>query len=269
MKKHWIAFALSACWRMAVADETTAADEVMAPDKATTPDKTSAGEAAAPAAPQSARNGLGLRFGTSGFTVDYIYALNRFVDLRGGYAFGSYHYDTREEDVDYRATLKMNAALGMVDVTPFGGGFRISLGAYSRMPAAKLHADGLDDYELNDVTYRGDLTLDGGVDLGKLAPYAGIGWGGTGNGRGFGMSFDFGVMFGKSPKATLDVTGRACDASAGDCDPDGPSGFDVNGDSLEAQQFQSDKNAEVRQLEDDAKDFRFWPVLTLGLHYRF
>jgi hypothetical protein len=84
------------------------------------------------------------------------------------------------------------------------------------------------------------------------------------------VSFDLGVMFTQSPDATLDVNGRACDASDAPCDPDGPQGFDVNdADDLRAQEFRRQKDEEIRNLEEDAKDFDLWPVIMLGLHYRF
>lgn len=274
MQKRYIAIALSAWLGSAAAaepadtaDSLEATTEVTAPADATPVAETSADHT--PALASGSRHGLGLRFGTGGLGVDYTFGLNRWIDLRAGYNFGSYSFDSTEEDIEYRAKLKINAAHAMVDIKPFAGGFRISAGLYTRMPELTLKASGEDDYEINDVTYRGDLNLDGRVDLGKVAPYAGIGWGGTSNGKGFGVSFDMGVMFGKSPTVRLDATGRACDASFGACDPNGPEGFDVTGSNAAALQFQADKDAEVAKLQDDVKDFRFWPVIALGLHYRF
>lgn len=275
MQKQLIVLAMGAWLGSAAAAENTDTPPAATPTTVEAPaaDGAATAAAAADTAPAAAasrsHHGLGLRFGTGGFGVDYTYGLSRYVDLRAGYQFGSYSFNAEEEGIDYRAKLKISAAEAMVDIKPFGGGFRLSLGVLSRMPEATLKAAGLDDYEINDTIYRGDLKLNGRVDLGKVAPYAGIGWGGTTNGSGFGASFDLGVMFGKSPNVRLDASGRACDASGGVCDPNGPEGFDVNGTTALAQQFQADKDAEIAKLEDDAKDFRFWPVLTLGLHYRF
>lgn len=210
--------------------------------------------------------GLGLKFGTDGVGLGYTYGLSRYVDLRAGYQFGSFDYHDTEDGTKYKAKLKLNAVTGLVDVKPFAGGFRVSAGLYGKTPEADLHAHGFDDYELGDETYRGDLDLEGHTDLGGASPYLGIGWGGTSNGSGFGVSFDLGVIFGKSPKLDLAASGRACNASADPaCDPAGAEGFDVS----QNPDFQAELEKERRDMEDDAKDYRYWPVLNLGLHYRF
>lgn len=214
--------------------------------------------------------GLGLRFGTAGIGLDYTYGINRWLDVRAGYHFGAYSYEQEEDDIEYEAELKISALALMLDVKPFAGGFRISLGAFSSPPEFDLRSEGLDDYELGESTYTGDLRIDGGIDLGSTAPYVGLGWGGTTNASGFGASFDIGVMFAKAPDVSLDITGRACDSTNGDCDPNGAEGFDIDDpNDARAQQFQADKDEEIRNLEDDAKEFDLWPVLMFGLHYRF
>ncbi|MFC4252376.1 MAG: hypothetical protein ACPHN2_06590 [Sinimarinibacterium flocculans] len=212
--------------------------------------------------------GIGLRLGTGGLGIDYTYGINRYVDVRAGYYFGSIDTTAEEDDIEYDAELEFSALSAMVDIKPFKGGFRISAGIHAP-PELALYADGMDEYEVGDRRYTGDLVLDGKADLGSAAPYLGLGWGGTTNDRGLGVSFDIGVIFAKSPDVSLDVTGRACDSTAAPCDPDGASGFDVSGSDPRAQQFQADKEQEVRNLEEDAKDFDLWPVLMIGLHYRF
>lgn len=211
---------------------------------------------------------FGIGIGTDGLGVDYAYHLNRYVDLRAGYDFGSLDRKQKEDGIDYQAKLKFSAARLLVDLKPFGGGFRISTGFYTGSPELNLDADGTDDYDIGDSTYRGDLKVDGDVDLGSAAPYLGIGWGGTAGTTGFGASFDLGVIFTSSPKVGLAAAGMACDATDGDCDP-ATDGFDVNGSSPEAMAFQSELQEERRKLEDDAKDFNLWPVIRFGLHYRY
>lgn len=217
-----------------------------------------------------AAGGLGLRFGTAGIGLDYTYGINRYVDVRAGYHFGSFSDSVEEDGIDYDGELKISAATLMLDLKPFAGGFRVSAGIFTSPPEFELAADGQDDYEVGNGTYTGDLRLDGGIDLGSTAPYLGLGWGGTTNGSGFGVSFDLGVMFTSAPDVTLDVAGTACNSTLAPCDPNGATGFDVNDpNDPRAQQFQADKDEEIRNLEEDAKDFELWPVLMFGLHYRF
>lgn len=219
---------------------------------------------------------FGIGVGTGGLGIDYAYPVHEYFDVRAGYDFGSVSFDYEDEDeeegtsISGDAKLKFSAAKLLLDYKPFKGGFRISAGLYTGLPEFDLEASGLDDYEVGEGSYRGDLDVDGNVELGGTAPYLGIGWGGTAGTTGFGASFDIGVIFGSSPDVALDVSGTACDSSVNeDCDPD-VDGFDVNDpDDPRAQQFQTDLNDEIAEIEDDGKDFDMWPVIRLGLHYRF
>lgn len=236
------------------------------------PAEAAAVEPAAETAGAGSPLGLGLRLGTTGIGIDLGYGLNRYVDLRAGYNFGSYSGEQEEDGIDYDGELKISAATFMVDLKPFAGGFRITAGLYTGSPELDLNAKSRstsEEFEIGDRTYLGDgLALDGGIDLGSTAPYLGIGWGGTTNGRGLGVSFDLGVLFTKSPDVSLLASGRVCDATDGACDPVAD-GFDVNADTPEANAFQAQLTNEVANIEDDAKDFKLWPVVNLGLHYRF
>lgn len=213
-------------------------------------------------------HGVGARVGTDGLGLSYTYGLNKYVDLRAGYSFGSYSYDDDDEGIKYKAKLKLGALSALVDIKPFAGGFRVTTGVYSASPEVTLNANGRDIYEVGNEKYDGDLRLDGGFDLGSAAPYLGIGWGGTTNGSGFGVSFDLGVMFTGSAKIDLTASGFACDTSGPACDPTNPADpnrIDVSADA----NFQAELAKERADIEDDAKDLKVWPVLNLGLHYRF
>ena len=213
---------------------------------------------------------VGAHVDTTGFGVEYRFGLNRFIDLRAAYDFGSYS-DTYDDDgTEYKAKLKISAPVGLIDIKPFAGGFRISAGVYGGAPELKLKSKGQDDYDVGESTYTGDLSMKGKADLGSAAPYLGIGWGGTTNGTGFGVSFDMGVMFTKAPNVSLDATGRVCDSTNGACDPNGAEGFDIeSSNDPRVAQFMDDLQQEVSDIEDDTKDFKFWPVLALGFVYRF
>lgn len=215
---------------------------------------------------------FGIGVGTGGLGLDFAYPITDWLEVRAGYDFGSLSFDYEDEDeeegssISGDAKLKFSSGRLTAEFKPFRGGFRISAGLYTRPPELDLDASGLDTYEVGEGTYRGDLKADGKIDMGGVAPYLGIGWGGTAAGTGFGASFDLGVIFGKSPRVNLDISGRACDASQDEtCDPAGPDGFEVSTDP----RFQADQQAEIAEIEDDAKDFDLWPIVRIGLHYRF
>jgi hypothetical protein len=91
-------------------------------------------------------------------------------------------------------------------------------------------------------------SLDGQVDFKKYVPYAGIGYGRP-VGRGLSLTFDLGVVFQGTPTATLNGTcspAPACTAT-----------------------FQSDLKAQEASLNDAIKNFRYYPVVALGLAYTF
>ena len=224
------------------------------------------------ARPEGARYGsFGVGVGTAGLGIDFAYPITPWLDIRAGYDFGSVKFDYDDEDdeegtsVSGDAKLKFSAGKLLADFKPFRGGFRISAGLYTGLPELDLDASGLDTYEIGEGEYRGDLRAKGKIDMGGVAPYLGIGWGGTTSGTGFGASLDIGVIFGKSPKVDLDINGLACDASVNeDCDP-ATDGTEVSTNP----DFQADRAAEIDEIEDDAKDFDMWPVIRFGLHYRF
>ncbi len=176
-----------------------------------------------------------------------------------------------EDGIDYDGDFRFNAGAVMLDYRPFAGGFRISAGGYTGAPEIKLVAEGDNEqFDVGNRQYTADGRLDGDIDLGGAAPYVGIGWGGRPSGTGFGFSFDVGVMFTSSPGISLTATGNACDSTVVACNPNGLAGFDVNDpNDPRAQAFQSELEQERQNLEDDAKDYKYWPVVNLGVHYRF
>lgn len=213
---------------------------------------------------------IGLRGGSGGVIVEYAHRLNDYLDLRGGYAFGSISRDFDEDGIDYDGDIRFKAAQAMLDLKPFAGGFRVSAGFYSAPPEITLETVGDNDqYEVGNREYTATGRIDGDIDLGSAAPYLGIGWGGTTGGKGFGLSFDAGVIFADAPAVSLSARGDACDSTLVACDPSGPSGFDVESNDPRAQAFRSELDSERAEVEEDIEGLRYWPVVSLGLHYRW
>ena len=76
----------------------------------------------------------------------------------------------------------------------------------------------------------------------KNAPYIGIGWGGAPGGR-FGFTFDLGAMYVGAPKVSLSTTSTFVSAA--------------------------DLVAERQQVENDFRNFRWFPLVALGVYARF
>jgi hypothetical protein len=98
-------------------------------------------------------------------------------------------------------------------------------------------------------------TLDADVDFDPIAPYAGLGFGrAPGSGSGLGVTLDLGVLF--QGKGDVTLTPRI------------PAGSPLN-DPVARQAFQILVDREERDLQDDVNDYDMYPVVSLGISYRF
>ncbi len=215
---------------------------------------------------------FGAGVGLNGLSLDYAYHLNAYFDLRAGYNFGSLTFNGEEEDgVKYDVKLKFASGRLLVDYKPFAGGFHLTAGITSGGPKLDLAATGVGEgIKFDDHKYNLDGDANGRIDFKGTAPYIGLGWGGTTNGTGFGVSTDFGVILTGAAKTRLKVpSGFACDAEVNDgCTPR-EDGFDINGESADAAQFRASVNAEEADLKDNVGKLKFYPVTRLSIVYRF
>ncbi|HET7764552.1 MAG TPA: hypothetical protein VFK92_05620 [Burkholderiales bacterium] len=197
---------------------------------------------------------IGVRAGTLGLGVEFSYPFSQRLGVRLNADAYNYSRTFTNSDLQYdgKATLKTGSLL--LDWYPFANNFRISAGPMYN--GNKLGLTGKPDasgnFTINGVTYSTSQVsaLEGQVDFKKYVPYAGIGYGRP-IGSGLSLTFDLGVVFQQSPQATLTAT----------CGP-----------ALTAPQcttLQSDVAAQQQTANDDLKNFRYYPVVTLGFAYTF
>jgi hypothetical protein len=187
---------------------------------------------------------IGARAGTTGLGLEGAWPMTDSVNLRAGYFAFDYGTDLEEEGVEYDGDLRLRNAALLADWHPFGGAFRLSAGGVQTGNKFKGSADG--DLEVGDNTYAGQL--DAEVSWSGFAPYLGVGFGNAMRGVRMTFSLDLGVMFTGSPDVRLD--GSADDPA------------------LEAA-FAEDLERERANLEDELSDAKYYPVVSLGLAYRF
>jgi len=198
---------------------------------------------ATPAAAQSGTVNVGVTGGTLGIGPEVGYRSGS-IGVRGNATFLGLSRDVDSDDVNYDGKLKLRSYGAMVDVYVFGGGFRISPGLRISRNRVKLTATPTDDVEIGDEIYTPAEvgSIIGEVRAKKLAPTLTVGWATSGTGFYFGL--DAGAMFQGSPRVTkLYTTGSAVSAA----------------DLLE----------ERAEIEDDIDNFKVYPILQLGLGYRF
>jgi hypothetical protein len=181
--------------------------------------------------------GVGVRVGTTGLGADVAWSLAPTLSARLGYSGGSVNYNTSTDTVSYDGKIKLSNANAMLDFSPLGP-FRLTGGFI---------------FNNNKYDVRGDTTggsLSGTVKSGKsAAPYLGIGYG---NVSGMGVNFyaDLGIMFQGSPRASLSA--NCTTPGSGACTT-----------------LQSRVAAEEARLNDELKNFKYYPVLNIGLTVGF
>ena len=196
--------------------------------------------------------GVLLKAGTLGAGLDVSKSISERLAVRLQANALNYNHDTTKSDVDYKAELELRSAGVLLDWHPFSGVFRVSGGAYWNGNKATVTGRPTGNtYQINGQPYSSAEigSLSGKIDFPSVAPYLGVGLASAPKaGRGMTFSFDLGVLYQREPNVALRV---AC-GTTGRC-----------------AQLQSDVAAEQVSLQDDLKDFKFYPVASFGIGYRF
>ena len=208
--------------------------------------------------------GVGAKVGVNGVGIDLGVGLTENINLRLSVArldvedaeeTVSVGDSGSEGDLDLAVDFDYGANALLLDWHVFGGGFRVTAGAFKNNGAAEgtgtlqdpIVIDG-EDLSPNDFG-----TLESEVNLGdSYQPYIGVGWGRiAGADGGFSFALDVGV-------AMTDIT---VDYSA-----EVNSGGDNN---LTQEELDQRLDALARDTEDELDEFDYWPVVALGINYAF
>ena len=172
------------------------------------------------------------------------------LNARLGINYFLYTYDEEADDIDYDIDLNLFSGAVLLDWHPFAGTFRISGGFLLNKNELDMDARPNEPVEIGDQEYAAaDVgTLSGDLDFRSVAPYVGIGWGNAvGEDKRWGFVCDLGIVFQGSPDADLAATGPIAS------DPT----------------FQADLAREEENLEDDLDFFKYYPVISFGISYKF
>jgi hypothetical protein len=204
---------------------------------------------------QAAVVGVGVtaKVGTTGLGVDLTVPLiSNWLNLRSGYNFGELRPSTTQAGIKYKGDLHLESVPILLDLHPFHGNFRITGGVFYNKNDLGLSSTVGPGTEIGGIVIPPgqSTTLNANVSWSEeWAPYLGIGWGNAADDNtldspiAVGFSLDIGAYYMGSPDVLLTES----------------SGLVPPGDLLLEQQ----------QLEDDLSDFKFYPVITVGIHIRF
>ena len=201
---------------------------------------------------------LGVKGGTAGMGGELTVGLLDRLNFRTGYNSFNYKGNTTQSDIAYDYKLKLQSIPLLLDLHPFGGGFRVSSGVFinNNKVSSTAKASNISTITIDGVTYTlgagNDIgSVTGKVDFNSTAPYLGIGWGNAvGKNSHLSIIFDAGIMFQGSPKVALTAN-------------------DVNLTAPQQAILDEHIVQEEAQLKNDIKDLKYYPIISLGLAYKF
>lgn len=162
----------------------------------------------------------------------------------------SYSDNRTESGIAYDGTLRLASAGGILDIHPFAGVFRISAGLFWDGNKFRLTAKPQAGViNINGIPFTAAQvgTMTGEVKSRSAAPFLGLGWGNAvSEGSDWGFNFEVGALYQGTPKVTLTATGAAGNPA-----------------------LASAVAAEQTQLQDALNNFKWYPVVQLGITYRF
>lgn len=213
------------------------------------------------AAPGRAEVALGAKAGTLGAGAELTIGLSPQVNVRLGVNGYNYRDEGREvSDIEYDAEANLRTATALFDWHPGGRGFRLTAGAVYNDTSVEGHslppASGL--YDIGGVPVPVALvgTLDAKADFDPVVPYAGLGWGNAvAANKKLGFFIDLGVVF--QGKADVRLT------------PNIPANSPINTTPGAREALDILLRREEQDLEDEVADYDLYPVLAIGVTYRF
>lgn len=195
---------------------------------------------------------LGVKAGTLGAGLDLTIGLAPVVNLRLGIQGFSYSRTFSEQGIPYDGKAELRSAWVLLDLHPGGKGTRVSVGGvYSRNKLTGTSPT-TGTVTVNGVAYPVAAvgTIDGEATANDVCPYLGLGWGNAVRpGSAVRVAFDVGVYYQGSPKVSLTAH------------PTNP--------ALVPPVFFADLEKERQKTENDVSKYKLYPVVNLGLSYRF
>ncbi len=188
---------------------------------------------------------LTAKLGSLGIGVEGAFGLTEQFNARLG--INKYDFDRTDtiDGITYDLDLEWQSIALLADWHPFGNSFRFTAGLMSNGNEVKGSASAA-SIDIGDGNYA-NVGLDAKLDFDAIAPYLGVGWGNAlAANKGWGFNVDLGIMYQGSGNVTLTPTGS------------GASLVDPNDVALEEERF-----------EGDIKDFKYYPVFSFGVSYKF
>jgi len=203
-------------------------------------------------------NSIGINASTLGIGPEVSHYFSKSISARIGFNYFSSTRSSNEGNIDYNLKAKLRNLTALIDWHPFKGKFRITAGVLYNKNKLEGNgkASGGTSFTIGNHTYNISEVAGvyGKIEYQDLNPYLGFGWDTTaGKDRGLGVTFNLGAIYqGKSKVSLIPTAGS----------PEGKA--IINGIP-----FKNDLNSEINNVKHNADKLKIWPVVSLGLVYRF
>lgn len=184
---------------------------------------------------------------TLGGGLELAIPLTEKFDARVGFNTFTINADQVSSGLNYKGDLKLSSISALADWRPWSGVTHLTAGVIFNSNKLAMKATASPGtYNINGTNYvaSGGDTMTTSVEFNKVSPYLGFGWSGQPKNKGFSLSSDIGILFQGSPKATVTATGVWASQPG------------LTADSQ-------------NQLNSDLKNFKMYPVFSVGIGYAF
>lgn len=195
--------------------------------------------------------GFGVHANTLGLGGEVNFVVNPYLVVRADYNYyNDYSFTTTKDNIHYDAHLRLNNYGAALDWHPMAGKFLISLGLFKDNNFIDATAVPQQSYVINGQTFTAAEigTLNGHITFNSWAPYLGVGFNSLGSEeKGVGVEVSAGVFYQGSPSVALNPSGSITSVPG-------------LGQATQAEQ---------QKLDDQWNSYKYYPVVNLGLVFRF
>jgi len=227
--------------------------------------------AAAPAVPAQGSSegrfpiGVGVKVSTLGIGGEVAVAVSHRSNVRFGFNAFSYGHTFDKDGATYKGNLDLRSAQATYDLFLLRW-FHVSPGVLvynGNKVSANVSVPGGQSFTLSNTNYVSDgadpIAGTGKLTVYKAAPMVLFGIGNlVPRSRHFSTSFEIGAAYQGPPRVALNLSGSACDSSGLNC-------RSISSDPT----IQSNIAAEQAKLNKSASPYKFYPVLSFGVGFKF
>jgi hypothetical protein len=232
---------------------------------AATPDSPDSSAPAKQAAEGRIPIGVGVKVSTLGIGGEVAIAVSHRSNVRFGFNAFSYGDTFVKDGVTYKGNLDLRSAQATYDMFLLKD-FHVSPGVLfynGNKVSANASVPGGKSFTLSNTNYVSDaadpITGTGKLTVYKAAPMLLLGIGNlVPRSKHFSVSFEIGAAYQGPPRVTLNLSGSACDSTGLFC-------RSISSDPT----IQSNIAAEQAKLNKSASPYKFYPVLSFGVGYKF